>query len=440
MPNEPLVEHSVQATPSPMPVESTGTPPIGQKTQSVPPTSEEIRRKAIEDFVKKNSQTVDTIPAMNLAPVPDTTTVSVYTQTPLTEESHIVSEAVIEKTPKIITFISSLFFMITFTYSTLSLILFAVLVALTIALSNAGSPGFMYLRYYPKIGILPLFAAGAAMIFLYVAYRLRDGSRQAWIMAVLALATLPATFSAGMPILSYPLIKLVSVYAGSPEKPLITPGITVTQLTQIFSVFLIFDLILIALLITIRYFNNQPKSISSNAKTSLLILFLLFFVPSSGVAAYGYWQSATSDYGITAASNTVPFRIYITNAAPGGRVLSSTFQTNEELVNQFNAIKAVYDVPLPAIIQTGKNSPITVKQVQVPVEFTDDKYLSTIERDAGTRIEVIKTPNTKSGESHYIVRGNKIRLFALMPDSVYLEISSDIAGIDELTQLLQTLE
>lgn len=436
MPDESVVP-SVQTVPA-QPETSPGTPSVVQNTQPAL-TPEEIRKKAIEDFVKKNSQASDTIPT-TVSPVPDTTTVPVYTQKPLIEESHIVSEAVVEKTPKIITFISSLFFMITFTYSTLSLILFAVLVALTIALSNAGSPGFMYLKYYPKVGILPLFAAGAAMIFLYVAYRLRDGSRQAWIMAVLALATLPATFSAGMPILTYPLIKLVSVYAGSPEKPLITPGITVTQLTHIFSVFLAFDLILIALLITIRYFKNQPKTISSNAKTSLLILFLLFFVPSSGVAAYGYWQSANSDYGIAIAANTVTFKIYVTNAAPGGRVLSSTFQINEELANKFNAVKVVYDVPLPAIIQTGKNSPITVKQVQVPVEFTDDKYLPTVERDAGTNVERLDAPNTKSGIAHYVTRGNRIRLFALMPDNVYIEISSDTAGIDELIQLLQTLE
>jgi hypothetical protein len=402
--------------------------------------SKDERKKAIEEFVRRNSQPSDFI-AQNMSSVSNTNeAIPSFASTLPTEESHIVTEAVVEKQPTIISVISSLFFMITFTYSTLSLLLFAVLVALTIALTNAGSPGFMYLRYYPKVGLLPLFAAGAAMVFLYVAYRLRDGSRQSWIMAVLALATLPATFSAGMPILSYPLIKLVSVYAGSPEKPLLTPGITVTQLTQIFSVFLIFDLILIVLLVSIRYFKNQPKTISSNARTSLLILFLLFFVPSSGVAGYGYYQAANSDYGITEASNAVPFRIYVSNAAPGGRVLSSSFQPHEELANQFSAIKVVYDVPLPSIMQTGKNSPITLKQVMVPIDFAEEKYLATIERDAGTAIEPIDATQTKTGVAHVIRRGNRIKLFALMQDNVYLEISSDTAGIDELKELLDTLE
>ena len=422
-----------------IPDEPPATSSIATEAQPPVPLTDDERKKAIEAFIRKNSEPADMVtldtptPYVN-APLPT------YTPSLMDDATHIVTEAVTLKQPPIVTFISSLFFMITFTYSTLSLVLFAVLVALTIALTNAGSPGFIFLRYYPKVGVLPLFAAGAAMIFLYVAYRLRDGSRQAWVMAVFALATLPVTFSVGMPVLSYPLVKLVSVYAGSPEKPLLTPGITVTQLTHIFSVFLAFDLILIALLVTIRYFKSQPKALSVNAKTSLLIVFLLFFVPASGAAGYGYYQAANSDYGIAAAANVVPFKLYVSNAAPGGRVLSSTFQMYEELANQFNAVKVVYDVPLPSIIQTGKNSPITLKQVQVPVTFTDEKYLTAIERDAGTAIVPVDAKNTKTGVAHYVTRGNRIRLFALMPDSVYLEITSDTADIDELIGLLASLE
>jgi hypothetical protein len=417
------------------PVSPAGSPPLSQNS---PETDE--RKKAIEAFMKRNED-ASTINLFDTKTADKKDTRShLYAPTQMFSSGQVISESTQEHIPTIIKILSSFFFGITFTYSTLSLILFGVLVALTIALTNAGSPGFMYLRYYPKIGLLPIFAAAAAMVFMYVAYKLRDGSRLSWIMAVVAVATLPATFSAGMPVLSYPLVKLVSVYAGSPEKPLLTPGITVSQLTQLFSVFLVFDLLLVALLLCIRYFHHQSHALSQNAKTSLLVLFLCFFVPTSAVAAYGYYDAGKSDYGFSAAQQEVPYTIYISRSIPGGRTLASKYQTREELAYLYNAVKVIYDVPLPVVMQTGKNSPITLKQVLVSDSFSLEKYVAKQERDADTQIEEIPLENSMAGNVLGVRRGTTSKLFTKMPGNVLIEVSSDTATQDELVELISTLE
>jgi hypothetical protein len=406
--------------------------------------NEKSKQQAIEDFVKKNSTPEEYFnnstatptapnPAKNNNPEPTFINNADF-------YGKVVSAEIHENIPKVISLISSLFFMITFSYTTVTILFVAVIIALAIALSNSGSPGFVYLKYYPKVGLLPIYSSAIAFIFMWVAFKLREGSRTSWFMAVISLMTLPVTFSLVMPVMTYPLIRLVSIYAGSAQKPLIQPSISLEALSQFFSVFLLFDAVLILLIIFLRYFKLPSQSLSNNAKTSLMVIAQLLCLPVVGVSAYGYYSAQTSDYGYVKVSQQVPYHIYYVTDAPGGRQFSTKFIPNEELGGIFNAVKVSYDVPLPMVMQTGKNSTIILKQVIVNPDFVLEKFISNLDRNADTNIDTVPLTNTLNKKGYFIVHGASTYLYIMMPDQVLVEISSLAVTRDDLINFAESLK
>jgi TRAP-type mannitol/chloroaromatic compound transport system permease small subunit len=464
-PDQQIQPHAEPHTYVPQPYTSTqfkpSSPPIRvfQSNPDIPAVNE-----AALEFIRKNTLRIQTdtapytqpnqptkpwTPPPQARPVPTpiqgsrTTAPQVNPQLEDTEYDifgRIISATLEERKPTIISLISNIFFLITFTYTTLTILLIGTIIALAIALTNAGSPGFVFLRYYPNVGLLPVFSCAATLIFMFVSYKIRDGSRSGWFAGVLSLVALPVSSSLIMPVLAYPLIKLVSVFAGTPEKPIISPSITVQTLGHYFSMFLVFDILLILLLITLRMFRFSSQKLSVNAKTSLIVIFLFFFIPTIGVLAYGYWEATDTDYGLTQAESLVAYKIYYPIQIPHNRVNATRFISYEELADSFNAVKVTYDVPLPVMVQTGKNSPIIVKQVNISTYFNFQQYVSRQERDAGTTVETVTVSTSAGHEGYVLQRGNFRYLWLKMPDNVLINISSPTAGINELIELADALQ
>src|SRR4030042_960836 len=338
------------------------------------------------------------------------------------EYGRIVTKKVEDYIKPAVRFVSSFFYVITFVYITLTLLLFGVIIALALTLTNAGAPGFIYLKYYPRTGLLPILTCLMTIMFLYIGHKIRDASRLSWFLGVIALLVLPAYSSLAMPVMSYPLVKMVSVFAGTPEKPLISPSLSVTTLAHFFSVFMVFELCLIVLLAYIRSFSGKSRPIGENAKTSLLVIFILIFIPVTSVVGYGYWRANETDFGLGAAESAVSYRVYFASKPPGNRTNATNFIINEELANQYDAVKVIYDVPLPSLIQTGIKSPITVKQVMAMADFNLEKFAFRQDRDSGTTAELVMVNNAVN-QTGYITRRNPyLYLWTVMPEDILIGI------------------
>lgn len=372
-----------------------------------------------------------------LKPPPEKPEAEIATDFP--EYGRIVSTEVLTEGSLPAKIIAPLFFLMTFSYTTLSLLFIGTILALSIALSNAGSPGFYFLKYYPKLGLLPVMSSLASLTFLYVSFKIRDSSRASWFLAILTLAIIPLSLSFILPVMSYPLVKLVAVYAGTPEKPLVSPSINLTTLSNFFSVFLLFESMLFLLIATIKSFNKKMRPLGSNAKSAIAIMLLLIIFPVSGIVAYGYFDAYTSDYGYADVYDQVDYPIYIPEFPENNRLLSSKFIDNEILADNYNAIKTTYDIPLPSVIESGHTSPITIIQSQVAADFDLPGFLFTQNRDNN---QVIKAVDLKSafGNTGYIIeKRTQTELWLIMPESVLVELSTATATSDELISIAELL-
>ena len=355
------------------------------------------------------------------------------------EYGKVISAKIEDYVKPEVRFVSSFFYAITFIYITLTLLLFGIIIALAITLTNAGAPGFIYLKYYPRTGLLPILTCMMTIMFLYIAHKIRDSSRLSWFLGVLSLLVLPVYSSLAMPVMSYPLIKMVSVFAGTPEKPIISPSLSVSTLAQYFSVFMVFELCLIVLLAYIKSFSGKSRPIGENAKTSLLVIFILIFIPVTSVIGYGYWRANETDFGLGAAEAAVSYRIYFAPKPPGNRTNATNFIINEELASQYNAVKVVYDVPLPTLIQTGIKSPITVKQVKVIPDFNLEKFALRQERDSGTTADAVTVSNAVNRIGFVTRRSPYTFLWTVMPEDVLIGISSETEDAAELVSMAESL-
>jgi hypothetical protein len=336
-------------------------------------------------------------------------------------------------------FVSSFFYTITFVYITLTLLLFGIIIALAITLTNSGAPGFIYLKYYPKTGLLPILTCLMTIMFLYIGHKIRDSSRLSWFLGVISLLVLPVYSSLVMPVMAYPLIKMVSVFAGTPEKPIISPSLSVTTLAHYFSVFMIFELCLIVLLAYIKSFSEKSRPVGENAKTSIIVIFVLIFIPVTSVVGYGYWRANDTDFGLGSAESSVSYRIYYAPKPPGNRTNATNFIANEELAGRYDAVKVVYDIPLPSLIQTGIKSPITVKQVKVIPDFNLEKFALRQERDSGTTADAVTVTNAVNRTGFITRRNPYTYLWTLMPEDILIGISSETADDTELIATAEAL-
>jgi hypothetical protein len=342
--------------------------------------------------------------------------------------------------PKIIRFISALFHLMTFSYTTLTILLVGTVLALAITLNNAGAPGFLFLTYYPTIGILPILTTITSILFLYVGYKIRDGSRFSWTIAVIAISALPLLNSIGLPIASFPLIKLISVYAGSPEKPPLVPVVSIKTLSYYFSILLLFEFILILLLRYRNIFRFPRTAISASGKTSIIVLILLFFLPVISLVTYGYYDANTTDFGYSQTANDINFKMYYPVNPPGGRVYATKFSANDSLDGRFNAVKVIFDVPLPVLVQTGVRSPIVLREVKAPDDFILDKDVHKQDLDPGEPVKSIKISGAANHTGIFFRSGGVNTLWFLEPDNVLISVSSPTADSEELTQFAESLQ
>lgn len=343
----------------------------------------------------------------------------------------IISESIEEKGLSAIRMISNVFHLLAFCYTTLTLAFLSIFIALAISLTNAGAPGFVFLKYYPRIGMLPLTTCIFAVIFMLVAFKVRDRSRLSWFLAMITLTLIPLSSTIFLPALAYPLIKLVAVYAGTPDKPILSPSINLPTLSRYFSSLMFFELTVIFLLISMNKFRLKPSPLPANARTSLKVILVLLFFPISAIVSYSYFDMIKMDYGYRAAAKSVNYHLYAQPESGGTRVKSTNFLTNEALADYYDAVRVTYDAPLPSLIQSGQNSPINVKQVGVRDNFGLRSFVDSQPRTDNTSAEEITIPGILI-PGYLITYKGENKLYFIMPDKVLIEISSAHATTEEM--------
>jgi hypothetical protein len=172
----------------------------------------------------------------------------------------------------------------------------------------------------------------------------------------------------------------------------------------------------------------------------MLIILLLLCLPVTGISVYAYYTAGNTDFGINQAADSVTYHIYQSYDTPGGRVIASKFNPNDELAGFFDAVKVVYDVPLPAIIQTGKNSAIVVKQVLVRTDFNLEKFVNSVPRDPQSDISPAIVNVSANGKGYVLSYGALTYVYVLTQDNVLIEISSQTVRADELIQFANSLK
>lgn len=450
---QPFLAHS--PPPNPVPVAEQprpvpqSMPSYGIETQSVSPPRDEV--PIVSETQKR---TVSAVPLVSSGGIPAWRRVdrkrtigtrqinpeflSGFGTDEDSDTGRIISAIFEEQKPAVITIISSLFFLITFIFTTLTLFSFGLILALAITLNNAGTPGFLYLRYYPNIGLLPIITCAAAIVFMYIGYKIRDASRFGWTAGMLSLAVIPIAFSLVMPVMSYPLVRLVSIYAGTARQAFQPPVIDLTMLSRFFSILLVFEGVLVLLIASARHFRFPDQPLPQNARSSMIMMIFLFLVPISTVMAYGYIDSQDTDMGYAVAQSRVGYRLYVPEIVAGNRTFATRYITDEELAGLYNAVRVTFDVPLPTLLKTGKNSQIILKEVQVGNDFSLESYLSD-HTAPGSKTETIPLSESLNGSAFLVQDDTRASLWTMFPENILIMASTKTATPEELTEFVASL-
>jgi len=344
--------------------------------------------------------------------------------------------------PITVNLISHVFFAIAFIFTTITLGLFAVILAIAITLTNSGAPKFAFLKYYPQIGLMPLISGFTILVFLYIAYKIRDGSRISWVMGAMTLMFIPAGYAFAMPLLSFPLVRTVSVYAGTFNTATVIPQISLDTISRFSFVFLIFEVVLILLIMFIRDFRFPSKGISSSAITTIIVVFILIILPVYAATAYAYYDAGTDSFGLKTVQNLAKFQLYLPDNEFSHRVPATNYSLYNDLGGLYGAVKIVYDLPLPAIIQTNKHSRITMKQALKPDRIKFSQFLADRPRNARAEIKEISLSKDIAidAKGYLIEYGDSIFLYLITYDNVIIELETSEAFEEDLILLAESLK
>jgi hypothetical protein len=356
-------------------------------------------------------------------------------------EGRVVSVTYEESRPVILSVIASIFFLITFSYTSLTLLSFGLILALAIALNHAGTPGFDYLFHYPAVGLLPIITCLATIVFMYVGYKVRDGSRLSWLLGISSLSAVPLLLTFILPSMTYPLIRLVSVYAGTATSLNInTHTISLPLLKNFFSIFLFFEAGTLLFIIFFRDFRFKNLALSGNAITSLLVMIFMFLIPISTVVGYGYIESQNTDYGQASTQAAVNYRLYVPDSTISNRTNATRYSLGDNLAGNSGAVSADFDLPLPVRIKSGDSSRITLIQVQTAENFSLRDYLNDNKKRFDEPPAEILLPAAYDSIGFKTVKNSQTEIWLMKPDNILLYLASPIATEAEIIDFSQTLK
>lgn len=286
-----------------------------------------------------------------------------------------------EERPKIIKTVSTLLFLVAGLYILSTISMLGIMVIMDRAMS-AGDLVFSFLKYFPSWGFIPIMFSLVTLVFFYVAFKVRNGSKFSLWLGIGSLLAIPLPAALISQMLMSPFINHVSSASQTADKAI--PKIPISPSTFRFGepIFILAFVSLGLLLVSLKKFQFPNDSLSNKAKVFLGVLAAILLLPTVAFVSLGYVKANDTDYGYSNAKSQVTYHIYKPTPLSKELVNATKFVVGKELAGKQNAVRVAYDAPFDIMVKTGQSKLIVVTQVGIETGFNLDTFITTFMKDA----------------------------------------------------------
>jgi hypothetical protein len=346
-----------------------------------------------------------------------------------------------EERPKMIKTVSTLVFLIAALYILSTVSMLGIMVIMDRAMGS-GDLVFSFLKYFPSWGFIPIMFSLVTLIFFYVAFKVRNGSKFSLWLGIISLLVIPLSAVFMSQILMSPFINFVSNASGTTNEMI--PKIPVNPSTFRFGdpIFILAFISLVLLLVSFKKFQFSNDPLSNKSKIFLIVLAVILILPTVSLVTLGYIKANETDFGYTNAKSQVNYHIYKPTPIQTGLTNATKFVVGKELAGKQNAVRVAYDIPFDTLVKTGQSRPIVITQVGVETGFNLDVFTTTFIKDATSQKITLPLAANQTGYLLQKPLGNSTlsAVVYLTNDNVLLTLMSPKAGSDELIQLASSLK
>lgn len=342
--------------------------------------------------------------------------------------------------PIIIKIISILLFIIASLYAFSAFVNLSIILIIEYTFTAGALVNFV-LKIFPTWGFIPIILSVASLIFFYVSYKLRNGSKFSYQLGIGSILAIPIPVALINQALFTPIINLLSAtppnFDGAlPELPLEMSAFRFND-----PIFIIAFISLILLLLSFKKFQFPNDPLSNKAKVSLIVLALIILIPTITLISLGYIRANDNDLGYSDAQSQVTYHIYKPTLLPVDLDNATKFTIGEELAGKLNAVRVAYDTPFEVSVKNGESNLIVLTQVGVESNFNLDTFVTTFMND----VTLQKIPLIEgSDQTGYLLQksfedSTFSAIVYLTDDNVLITIVSPMVDSDELIQFASTL-
>lgn len=303
----------------------------------------------------------------------------------------------------------------------------------------------LFLKSFPQYIILPLMAGLSGVGFLYAGLRVRQGSRKAWITALLIVIICPIMLL----FLGRWVMSPINQFLDNPQLTNTVEGLSRLNnplMQSILSGQLGILLIGLMLLLSGKLFRFPDRRLGKKATVSVIIFALLTVVPIGGYLGNIAFMNLDTDLGFNATAESAGFHIYRPITLPESWIQVSLFSINRDpsalLVGRDTFAQIVFDKGLKERVSGQPSRPVTVRQIDVPPAFDVQAFAQSVIE--GAVVKPIAVQRAQGQQAYYIEKqaaGGTIRALALVTsDNVLILLSTKEASEDELTAIANTLD
>ncbi|MBU1885326.1 hypothetical protein KKE34_01825 [Patescibacteria group bacterium] len=320
----------------------------------------------------------------------------------------------------------------------------------SIASASHGLISTDFLSLIPGYGWFPIIFAIASGIYLFSAFKVKDGSKKSWlislaivlivpiVLTIIINATLPLIYKANFQITN----DTQEVIAGINGMASIFSSISLDYLVAV--------IILILLLISYKKFTLPATPLTAGKKTFLIITCAILILPSSFLLIQTYIQSTDTDHGLTQLSEQTDIHIYRPTRLPNNRVYATNFYLNNSpkhnLAGRTDYIRVAFDHSLNDMLY-ARNSPslIVMNQVDVPTGFNFTNYVDSI-FPSNTDTKQIAMPNAINNQATLIITNSETGNFQIKTvtfvttDNILISLMSPQSSLEDLITIANSLE
>jgi len=350
-----------------------------------------------------------------------------------------------EKSSPVINVIFILFIVISFLLIYKAGIMIAVMGIVNRASYTSGAM-YYFLKEFPLYGPVIILFAISASVILYSAFILKTGSRKSFIFGLLCLLIFPTVLSIinyklMSSVLKYFSISSVNINSDIPKLPTKAYNIIGGILSE--PAFILSLITLIILLVSYKKFRVQNNKISKKNILTIVLVTIVFIVPSVIAVVSGYSVMRNDDFGYKKVSSKVDFHIYKPDPMPLGLVYASNFSSDKDLEGEKDAVHVTYDFSLNEAIDIKQSRPIVLKQARVSSDFSMENFIKKVSGVYG-KFEIIDLSLAKNNKAYFVddsfnAQGSKSVLI-LTDENVLISISTVSSSKHDLMDIASSLK